>query len=116
MTAERVSFPPLGSLGQIAECYLRALGLEVVSPPPTTQRTLDLGVAHCPEMICVPCKLLFGNYLEAAERGANTLIMLENGIVVDFAMNSVCAAGQVLSSNSRPIATVSPSRSWGSAR
>jgi predicted nucleotide-binding protein (sugar kinase/HSP70/actin superfamily) len=71
-----VSFPPLGSWTQIAEGYLRALGLDVVSPPKTTRRTLDLGVAHCPESVCVPCKLLFGNYLEAAERGADTIIML----------------------------------------
>jgi predicted nucleotide-binding protein (sugar kinase/HSP70/actin superfamily) len=27
-------------------------------------------------MLCIPCKLLFGNYLEAAQRGANTIVML----------------------------------------
>jgi predicted nucleotide-binding protein (sugar kinase/HSP70/actin superfamily) len=72
----RVAFPPLGSLSLIAEGYLRTLGLEVISPPEISRRTLDLGVAHCPEMLCIPCKLLFGNYLEAAELGANTIIML----------------------------------------
>ena len=76
MTSLRVAFPPLGSLSLAAEGYIRALGLEVVSPPPTSRRTLDLGVAHCPEMVCIPCKLLFGNYLEAAERGAEAIVML----------------------------------------
>nr|HID13284.1 CoA protein activase [Anaerolineae bacterium] len=60
MTSLRVAFPPLGSLSLAAEGYIRALGLEVVSPPPTSRRTLDLGVAHCPEMVCIPCKLLSG--------------------------------------------------------
>ena len=76
MTSLRVAFPPLGSLSLAAEGYLRALGLEVVSPPPTSRRTLDIGVTHCPEMLCIPCKLLFGNYVEAAERGANAIVML----------------------------------------
>ena len=71
-----VAFPPLGYLSLAAEGYLRALGLEVITPPPTSRRTLDLGVRYCPEMICTPCKLLFGNYVEAAEQGADTLIML----------------------------------------
>ncbi len=30
------------------------------------------GVTHCPETLCAPCKLLFGNHLEAAERGEDT--------------------------------------------
>ena len=76
MTSLRVAFPPLGSLSLIAESYLRTLGLEVVSPPETSRRTLDLGVAYCPGMLCIPCKLLFGSYLEAAERGANAIVML----------------------------------------
>ncbi len=72
----RVAFPPLGGISVVAEGYFRALGLDVVSLPPTSRRSLDAGIAHCPEMLCVPCKLLFGNYLEAARRGADTIITL----------------------------------------
>jgi predicted nucleotide-binding protein (sugar kinase/HSP70/actin superfamily) len=50
--------------------------MDVVVPPLTSKRTLDLGVRYCPDMICAPCKLIFGNYVEALERGADTLIML----------------------------------------
>jgi predicted nucleotide-binding protein (sugar kinase/HSP70/actin superfamily) len=63
-------------LGQVAEQYLRALGMEVVSPTPLSRRTLDLGVQGSPDGLCIPCKLLYGNYVEAAERGATDLIML----------------------------------------
>lgn len=71
----RIAIPPLGSWSRIGEVFIRSLGLRVISSPETTMRTLDLGVKYCPETLCVPCKLLFGNYLEAAERGANTIIM-----------------------------------------
>jgi predicted nucleotide-binding protein (sugar kinase/HSP70/actin superfamily) len=71
-----IAIPPLGSWSCIGEAYVRSLGLGVVSPPETTRRTLDLGIQHCPETLCVPCKLLFGNYLEAVQRGANTIVML----------------------------------------
>jgi predicted nucleotide-binding protein (sugar kinase/HSP70/actin superfamily) len=78
MTAaeRRVAFPPLGFLSLVAEKYLQALGLPVVALPPTSQRTLDIGIRHTPETLCIPCKLLFGNYVEAAQRGANEIIML----------------------------------------
>jgi predicted nucleotide-binding protein (sugar kinase/HSP70/actin superfamily) len=57
------------------EHYLRSLGLEPVTPPLSSRRTLDLGVRHCPEMTCAPCKLLFGNYCEGLEQGADHLIL-----------------------------------------
>jgi predicted nucleotide-binding protein (sugar kinase/HSP70/actin superfamily) len=59
---QRVTYPHLGALYITIEHYLRALGLEAVTPPFPSRRTLDLGVSHCPEMTCAPCKLLFGNY------------------------------------------------------
>ncbi len=72
----KVSFPHLGTLYVYLPPYINSLGLEVVPPPVTSKRTLDIGVRHCPEMTCVPCKIIFGNYVEALERGADTLIML----------------------------------------
>jgi len=72
----RAAFPPLGTLSLVAERYLWALGIEVITPPPTSRRTLDIGVRGSPEMLCIPCKLLFGNYVEAAEMGATDIIML----------------------------------------
>jgi predicted nucleotide-binding protein (sugar kinase/HSP70/actin superfamily) len=75
-SARRVAFPPLGVLSLVAEKYLQILGMQVVLLPPTSQRTLDIGIRNTPETLCVPCKLLFGNYVEAAERGANEIVML----------------------------------------
>lgn len=71
----RVTYPHLGSLYITTEHFLQALGLEPVTPPFATRRTLDLGVKHCPEMTCAPCKILFGNYYEGLELGADQLIL-----------------------------------------
>jgi predicted nucleotide-binding protein (sugar kinase/HSP70/actin superfamily) len=60
----------------VAERFLDALGMNVVSPPPLSRRTLDIGVQGSPDGLCIPCKLLYGNYVEAAERGATEIIML----------------------------------------
>jgi predicted nucleotide-binding protein (sugar kinase/HSP70/actin superfamily) len=72
---DRVTYPHLGTLHITIEHYLRALGLEAVTPPFSSRRTLDLGVKHCPEMTCAPCKILFGNYYEGLEIGADHLIL-----------------------------------------
>ncbi len=72
----KVSFFHLGAMYAYIAPYIRALGMEAVIPPFSSRRTLDLGTRHCPEMICTPCKLIFGNYVEALEAGAEVLIML----------------------------------------
>jgi len=70
----RITFPHLGQLYIFWRALLGGLGLEAVPPPFSSQRTLDLGARYCPEMTCAPCKLIFGNYLEALERGADAVL------------------------------------------
>ena len=72
---ERVTYPHLGTLYVTSEHFFRALGLEPVTPPLTSRRTLNLGIRHCPEMTCAPCKILFGNYYEGLELGADRLVL-----------------------------------------
>jgi predicted nucleotide-binding protein (sugar kinase/HSP70/actin superfamily) len=72
----RVAFPAVGVLTLVAEKYMQSLEIEVVATPAVSRRTLDIGVQGTPEGLCIPCKLLFGNYVEAAERGATDIIML----------------------------------------
>jgi predicted nucleotide-binding protein (sugar kinase/HSP70/actin superfamily) len=66
----------MGSL-EIALCSIfDELGLDYVLPPPSSQRTLELGARYSPEFACVPLKTTLGNYIEAIEKGADTLIMV----------------------------------------
>lgn len=54
---------------------LSKLGAEPILPPPTSRRTVELGVRNAPEFACFPLKLNLGNFLEARELGADTVLM-----------------------------------------
>lgn len=70
----KLSFPYMGT-SHIAISYLmEELGHEVVYPPTPTKKTLSLGVQYAPEFACLPFKILLGTYLEAAEKGAETIV------------------------------------------
>lgn len=71
----KVTFPHMGNLFVTVRAVLEGLGLEVVVPPPITKRTLSLGTKHAPEFACLPLKINLGNYMEAAEMGADTIVM-----------------------------------------
>lgn len=71
----KVTFPHMGNMWVSLKTMLEELGLEVVVPPPSTKRTLTLGTRYSPEFICLPLKISLGNYIEAAEKGANAIVM-----------------------------------------
>ena len=54
---------------------MAGLQLEVIPPPPITKRTLELGVKYSPEFVCMPMKINLGNFIEAIELGADTIVM-----------------------------------------
>lgn len=55
---------------------LRGLKLEVIPPPPVTRLTLELGIKYSPEFACLPLKINVGNFIEALQQGADTIIMV----------------------------------------
>ncbi len=71
----RVTFPYFGYDTLALKCFLEELGAEVLLPPPTSKRSLELGVKFSPELICMPFKITLGNFIEALELGADTLLM-----------------------------------------
>lgn len=74
----KVSFPHMGNLYIALAGALKVLGAEPLTPPYNTKRTLTLGSRHSPEVVCLPYKLVLGNYLEAIEAGADALLMIES--------------------------------------
>ncbi|NWF77183.1 MAG: CoA protein activase [Chloroflexi bacterium] len=73
----RIGIPHCGNAYVIAEALVQKLGNgknELIIPPPTSHRTLDLGVKYSPVEACLPFKLTLGNLIEACELGADTLI------------------------------------------
>jgi len=54
------------------------LGLNVRLPPKTTDKTIQIGVRNTAEMVCFPLKPTLGNFVEALDEGANTLLMYDS--------------------------------------
>jgi predicted nucleotide-binding protein (sugar kinase/HSP70/actin superfamily) len=71
----RVGIPHIGNLYIPLKALFERLNVDLVIPPVNNQRTLSLGVRYSPEGLCIPFKLTMGNLIEAAELGADTLIM-----------------------------------------
>lgn len=72
-----VSFPRMGNIHIPVYALLKEMGAEIVLPPPNNRETLTLGTRHSPETICLPYKMNLGNYIQALENGANTLLMFQ---------------------------------------
>lgn len=71
----KVTFPHMGNAHIAIKALLQRLELEVIPPPPVTKRTIELGTKYSPEFACLPLKINIGNFIEALEIGADTIVM-----------------------------------------
>ena len=70
-----ISFPHLGYYYIVFNYFLsNVTKCEIVIPPVSTKRTIELGSKYSPDFVCVPFKYNLGNYIEALENGATVLI------------------------------------------
>lgn len=72
----KVAFPHMGTISIAWASAMRKIGVEPLVPPYTSKRTLSLGTKHSPEAICLPYKLILGNFIEAIENGADYVAMI----------------------------------------
>ncbi|MCI8610968.1 MAG: hypothetical protein HFE66_03480 [Clostridiales bacterium] len=72
----KIGYPHLGDYHIPIRRLLQDLfpTAEIVSPPPFTQKTVELGGRHSPDFVCAPFKYNMGNYIELLEAGANVLL------------------------------------------
>ncbi|MBR1425164.1 hypothetical protein IJ579_06340 [bacterium] len=73
---KKVSFPHMGTVSIAWSAALRIIGCEPYVEPYTSKKTLSLGTKHSPEAICLPYKLILGNFIEAIDGGADYVAML----------------------------------------
>ncbi|OWZ83287.1 2-hydroxyacyl-CoA dehydratase [Natranaerobius trueperi] len=71
---KKITFPHMGSSHIAFSMLVKELGHEVIKPPAPTRKTLTYGTKHSPEFACIPFKVLLGTYLEAIEKGADTIV------------------------------------------
>src|SRR5450756_716328 len=70
----KVTFPHAGQAWVPLSTIFAKAGVECIVPPACSKRTLSLGVKYSPEWVCLPFKLNLGNFIEALELGADTLV------------------------------------------
>ena len=72
----KVAFPLMGHLHIGLEACFDVLETNYHTNKPITKKTLELGTQHSPEFACFPFKINIGNFIEALEEGADTLIFV----------------------------------------
>ena len=75
-TKTKVSFPHMGTVSIAWAAALRIIGCEPYVEPYTSKKTLSLGTKHSPEAICLPYKLILGNFIEAIDGGTDYVAMI----------------------------------------
>ncbi len=74
----KVAFPHMGTIYIAWASALKKMGIEPFIPPYTSKKTLSLGTKNSPESICLPYKLILGNFIEAIEGGTDYVAMISS--------------------------------------
>ena len=72
----KVTFPHMGNTFIVAKVLLDSLGVDYIIPPSISKKELEIGLRYCPEMACIPLKLNIGNFMQAINMGADTILMV----------------------------------------
>lgn len=65
----------MGNVYLAAKALFDGLGIDYVIPPSNSKLSLEIGSLYSPEEICLPFKIMIGNYIQAIEQGADTIIL-----------------------------------------
>lgn len=71
----KVTAAHLGNAYLAAKAVFNGLGIDYIIPPFSNNQALEIGSLHSPEEICLPFKIMIGNYIQAIEKGADTIIL-----------------------------------------
>lgn len=72
-----IAWPRMGRIDIPLKALLVSLGAKVVIPDSNSNKAIEIGVKNSIEGICLPYKLNLANYIDALEKGANTLMMFQ---------------------------------------
>lgn len=71
----KVTFPHFGNVYIAGKAFFEELGIEVIPPPKSSRKTLEMGTKYAQETICLPLKVMIGNFIESIEKGADTILL-----------------------------------------
>jgi len=65
----------MGNVYIAGKAFFEELGHEVIPPPRSSSKTLEMGTKFAQETICLPLKIMIGNFIESIEKGADTILL-----------------------------------------
>lgn len=71
----KIMTPHLGNTYLVSKAIFDALGVDYIIPEFNSKKSLEIGSKHSPEDMCLPFKLMMGNYIQGIEKGADTIII-----------------------------------------
>lgn len=74
----KITIPHLGNVYIAAKILFDSLGIDYVIPPLNNREALFLGSKYSPEEMCLPFKLMIGNYLAGIREGADTVLLVSS--------------------------------------
>lgn len=75
-----IAFPLMGKYHVPANfLFSKISNCKILTSPPITNKTIELGSKYSPDFLCTPFKYTLGTYIECLEMGANTLIQMGGG-------------------------------------
>ncbi|MCI1944153.1 2-hydroxyglutaryl-CoA dehydratase [Clostridium luticellarii] len=72
----KVTFPHMGNTCLAIKAVFDGLGINYVIPPLNNADALEIGVQYSPEEICLPFKIMIGNYIQSIKKGADTILIV----------------------------------------
>lgn len=75
-----LAFPHMGNYYvPIKYLFSHITTLNIMTSPPITNKTIELGNKYSPDFVCTPFKYTLGTYIEALEKGADILVQAGGG-------------------------------------
>lgn len=71
----KITAPHLGNVYLAVKALFDGLEIDYIMPPFNNKEALEIGSLHSPEEICLPFKIMIGNYIQAIEKGADTVLI-----------------------------------------
>ncbi|MFA9398277.1 MAG: 2-hydroxyglutaryl-CoA dehydratase [Clostridiaceae bacterium] len=71
----KITVPNLGNTRYAAKALFNGLNIEYIMPPISNKETIAIGSLYSPEEICLPFKIMLGNYIQSIKNGADTIII-----------------------------------------
>lgn len=72
----KITVPHMGNVYIAVKILFDGLGIDYVIPPLNNKEALSLGSKYSPDEICLPFKLMIGNYIAGIKNGADTILLV----------------------------------------